>query len=214
MGRMDKYEESNDLIYSRTKKNEDLYKDVYLNNTLVDFNNIMDDEYLDEEPKEEIVEFKTISYVEKDYDINKYLEEKRLMQKNDHLPRVLDEEIKKNDSEISELVLKIEQKEKEEDLFNDLMPDDLNTTIIDGNNELKNFVSDTVIDNYVMNKDMDETNSFMDLDDTKIIDEKKEKKIKKNTKKKSKKNDLAIIMFCSIALVLVGVIIYIVIKIF
>lgn len=214
MGRMDKYEESNDLIYSRTKKNEDLYKDVYLNNTLVDFNNIMDDEYLDEEPKEEVIEFKTINYVEKDYDINKYLEEKRLMQKNDHLPRVLDEEIKKSDSEISELVLKIEQKEKEEDLFNDLMPDDLNTTIIEGNNELKNFVSDTVIDNYVMNKDMDETNSFMDLDDTKIIEEKKEKKIKKNTKKKSKKNDLAIIMFCSIALVLVGVIIYIVIKIF
>lgn len=216
MGRMEKYEDSNEVSYSRTKKNEDLYKDVYLNNTLIDFNKIMDNNDLeqDEETKE-VFEFKSLSYVEKNYNINDYLSEKRLTKKDDNLPRSLDEEIKKSDSEINELVNKLEQKEKDEDLFNELMPDDLNTTIIEGNNELNSFVSEAIIDNYVMNKDMDETNSFMDLEETKIIKEqKKEKKEKKKKTKSKKNNDLPIIVFCSIALILIAVVIYVAIKVF
>lgn len=214
MGRMDKYEEGSTVSYSRTRKNEDLYKDVYLNNTLIDFNKIvtLEDEIINGE-QEPVIEFKTINYTEKEYNLNKYLEEKRALHQKDNRPRSLNEEIKKSDDEINELVSKIEQKEKEEDLFNDLMPDDDNTTIIGANNELNSFVSDTIIDNYVMNKDMDETNSFMDLDETKIIEEKKEKKKQRKNKIK-KNNDLPIIIFCSLALILVGVIIYIVVKVF
>ena len=172
MGRMDKYEEPIDTSLSRTKKNEILYKDVYLNNSLVDINNIMNEDYMEEtEEQESVMEIETIKYTEKDYDINKYLQEKRLIRVKDNLPRSLDEEIKKSDDEISQLISKIEQKEKEEDLFNDLMPDDEYATVIEGNNELTNFVSNDVIDNYVMNKELDETNSFMDLDDTKIIED-------------------------------------------
>ena len=209
MGRMDKYEEPIDTSLSRTKKNEILYKDVYLNNTLVDISNIMCEDYIEtEEEQEPVMEIETLKYTEKSYDINKYLQEKRLIRVKDNLPRSLDEEIKKSDDEISQLIYKIEQKEKEEDLFNDLMPDDEYATVIEGNNELTNFVSNDVIDNYVMNKELDETNSFMDLDDTKIFEDKK--KIK-NSKKKNK--ELALIVFCSIALVLVGIIIYVIIKI-
>ena len=211
MGRMDKYEESIDTSLSRMKKNEDLYKDVYLNKSFIDINNIINDtidEPLEDEKK--INRIETIKYTEKNYDINKYLQEKRLMRVKDNLPRSLDEEIKKNDDEISQLISKIEQKEKEEDLFNNLMPDDEYATIIEGNNELTNFVSNDAIDNYIMNKELDETNSFIDLDDTKILDNKKNSFSKKVKTKKN--NELALIIFCSISLVLIGIIVYVVIK--
>lgn len=222
MGRMEKYEEENNTSYSRTTKNEDLYKDVYLNNTLIDFDKIIDEDVEElEEEKNSVIEYEKIDYVEKNYDINKYLEEKRMMRTNDNLPRILDEEIKKSDSEIDEIVNKLEQKEKEEDLFTSLMPDQFNTTIIEGKQELNNVVSDTAIDNYVMNKEMDETNSFMDLDETKVLAEKKEKKAKeKKEKKASKKKNasksagLTIMFLCILALILIGAAVYVAIKVF
>ena len=214
MGRMDKYEEPIDTSLSRTKKNEILYKDVYLNNTLVDISNIISEDNNEVvEEQTPVLELETLKYTEKNYDINKYLHEKRLMRVKDNLPRSLNEEIKKRDDEISQLISKIEQKEKEENLFNDLMPDDEYATIIEGNNELTNFVSNDVIDNYVMNKELDETNSFMDLDDTRIIEDKKKKNNSKSQTSK-KKNELALIIFCSLALILIGIIVYVVIKIF
>ena len=79
MSRMDKYEEFNDNQYSRTAKNEDLYKDVYLNNTLIDLNKIIDDEVFDkEEEKKEMVEIKEYHYEEKNYNLNKFLNGKPL----------------------------------------------------------------------------------------------------------------------------------------
>lgn len=216
MGRMEKYEEPNIAALSRTQKNEDLYKDVYLNNTLIDFNKIMDEEdYEIEDEVEEQVEINTIDYVQKDYDINKYLQEKRLLRVKDNLPRSLNDEIKKNDDEITELISKLEQKEKEEDLFNNLLPDDEDTTIIGANNnELSTFVSDDVINNYIMNKELEETNSFMDLEDTKVImDKQKNSELDFKDIVKRKKS-LSLIVFSIITLILIGVIIYVVIKIF
>lgn len=214
MGRMEKYEEPNETSLSRTNKNKDLYKDVYLNNSVVDFANIMDDDSEYEEEKEiENIIIETTSYVEKEYDINKYLEERRMMIIKDNLPRSLNDEIKKSDDEISEIVSRIEQKEKEADLFNDLLPDDEDTTVIEGNGDLNSFVSDEVINNYVMNKDLDETNSFMDLDDTKIIEEKKQKTITKRKKILGNKK-LSIIIFAIISFLLLGIVVYLVIKIF
>ena len=118
MGRMDKYEEGSTVSYSRTRKNEDLYKDVYLNNTLIDFNKIvtLEDEIINEE-QEPVIEFKTINYTEKEYNLNKYLEEKRALHQKDNRPRSLNEEIKKSDDEINELVSKIESEEVKEILL-------------------------------------------------------------------------------------------------
>ena len=174
MARMDKYEEKDEKKYSRTKKNEDLYKDVYLNNTLIDLNTIMDEEILEteDEKKAEDFEIKEIHYEEKDYDLAKFLNERRKDRVQDNLPRSLSDELKKSDDEISELLLKIEQKEGEEDLFKELLPDDKETTILDAqeeNDNLNNIVTDEAINNFVMNKDLSETNSFMDLSETNII---------------------------------------------
>lgn len=211
MGRMERYKENESISYSRTKKNEDLYRDVYLNNTLIDFTKIIgepEEEVFIKEETEELTFVKPATYIEKEYNISKYLEEKRALHQQDNLPRSLNEDLKINDNKIDELVLKIEQKEKEENIFNELMPDDGDTTtLIEGNNELNSFVSEQVIDNYIMNKDMDATHSFDDLEETNNL------VIKKAKKKKSNK-DLAIIVFCTIALILLGVIIYIVVKIF
>ena len=103
MARMDKYEEKDEKKYSRTKKNEDLYKDVYLNNTLIDLNTIMDEEILEteDEKKAEDFEIKEIHYEEKDYDLAKFLNERRKDRVQDNLTRSLSDELKKSDDEIS-----------------------------------------------------------------------------------------------------------------
>lgn len=212
MTRMDKYEEIKEDAYSRTKKNEDLYKDVYLNNTLVDLNKIINEESseIELETKEEILEIKEIYYEEKNYDLAKFLDEKRRQRVQDNLPRSLSDDLKKSDDEISELLLKIEQKDSEEDLFKELLPDYSETTILNTQEEkenLNNFVSDEVINNFVMNKDLSETNGFMDLEETKIIEKKKV-----NHKKKNK---LPIIVFSTTLLLLIISIIYLlIIKVF
>lgn len=209
MARMDKYEEKDEKKYSRTKKNEDLYKDVYLNNTLIDLNTIMDEEILEteDEKKAEDFEIKEIHYEEKDYDLAKFLNERRKDRVQDNLPRSLSDELKKSDDEISELLLKIEQKEGEEDLFKELLPDDKETTILDAqeeNDNLNNIVTDEAINNFVMNKDLSETNSFMDLSETKIIEK------KKIVRKKN--NKLPIIVFCTTLLLLIAIIIYLLVT--
>ena len=208
MARMDKYEENNEKSFSRTRKNEDLYKDVYLNNTLIDLNKIMSDETEIEEEviEKEVVEFKEVHYEEKSYDLSEFLKEKRDNKVSDNLPRSLDEKIKEDEDEISKLISIIEQKEKESDFFADLLPDDENTIITDSvvEEKLDNFISDDAINNFVMHKDLDETNSFMDLDETKLI------KTTKKNKVKIKK--LPIIVFGITTILLIAVIIYIIVK--
>lgn len=208
MSRMDKYEETRESEYSRTKKNEDLYKDVYLNNTLIDLNKIMADdiEMVDEEV-EDVVEIKKMYYEEKNYNLKDYLEEKRRIRVADNLPRSLDESIKEDESEISELVSKIEQKEKDEDFFLELLPDDEDTIITDPQEEkLDNFISEDAINNFVMHKDLDETNSFMDLEETQIV------KAKSKPKERQKIKKLPIIVCATSFILLIGLIVYLVIR--
>lgn len=208
MSRMDKYEEARESEYSRTKKNEDLYKDVYLNNTLIDLNKIMADdiEMVDEEV-EDVVEIKKMYYEEKNYNLKDYLEEKRRIRVADNLPRSLDESIKEDESEISELVSKIEQKEKDEDFFLELLPEDEDTIITDPQEEkLDNFISEDAINNFVMHKDLDETNSFMDLEETQIV------KAKSKPKERQKIKKLPIIVCATSFILLIGLIVYLVIR--
>lgn len=208
MARMDKYEEPNEDVYSRTLKNEDLYKDVYLNNTLIDLNKIINEE---EDPvieeHEEILELEEVYYEEKEYSLSKFLNKRRENLINDNLPRSLDESIKESDDEINKLILKLEQKEKENDLFVELLPDDdMETTILEGQGEkLDSYVSDEAINNFVMNKDLSETNSFMDLEETKV-------NLVPKTKNKLKLKTLPLVMFCSTLLLLIAFIIYLVIT--
>ena len=208
MARMDKYEDERESEYSRTRKNEDLYKDVYLNNTLIDLNKIIaDDIEMTEETREEVIEIKEMYYEDKNYSLKDYLEEKRRIRVADNLPRSLDQSIKENESEISELVSKIEQKEKAEDFFLDLLPDDEDTIITDPQEEkLDNFISEEAINNFVMHKDLDETNSFMDLDETQVV----KTKVKNKERRKFKK--LPIIVCGTSFLLLLALVIYLVIH--
>jgi len=206
MARMDRYNDEFENEFSRIRKNENLYKDVYLNNSLVDLSKIMDDDSeVVSEKREEIIEVKECYYEEKNYDLNDFLEKKRLVRKDDNLPRILDDTIKEKDDEINELVNKIEQKEKESDFFFNLLPDDGDDTIITEPQEekLDNFISEEAINNFVMHKDLDETSSFMDLEETKIV------KVKNKEKRRIKKVPI-IVCGCSFCL-LIALIIYLIV---
>ena len=191
-----------------------MYRDYYLNNTLVDLNKIITDNTENTEEEaiiSEEVPVKEFHYEEKNYDLNAFLKEKKANRVDDNLPRSLDNKIKDSESVINKIISEIEEKEENEDLFASLLPDDENTIVTEHAKEekLDTFISDSVIDNYVMNKDIDETNSFMDIDDTseeiKIANNNKD-----NPKPKIKKG--AIILFAISLLMLIGVIVYISIK--
>lgn len=207
MSRMDKYEEIDEKIYSRTRKNEDLYKDVYLNNTLIDFDKIMQEDVLEteEEKQEQFFECSEINYVEKDYDLSNFLTEKRKQRIQDNLPRSLSEDLKKSDDEISELISKIEQKENDDELFKELLPDSEETTILESRSDnLNSYISDDAINNFVMHKNIDETSSFMDIEETNSQD-------KQINKSKNKKR-VAIMVFSITLILLIILIVYLLIN--
>ena len=204
MSRMDKYEDNReDLVLSRTQKNQDMYKDVYLNNTFVDY-----DEIKLEEKEEDVVtvETTTIEYEEKNYDVNEYIKKAHENRVNDNVKRSLDDtdcevaKVNEKEDEISKLIASIEEKEKEQnqetDFFGDLMPDNENTIITDPVEEtkLQNVIREEEIENYHEEKNDDGIDDFKD-----ILDE----------KKKGSNNKLPIIIFGITLFLLIVVVILI-----
>ena len=208
MSRMDKYNEKIDeKMLSRTEKNKELYSDIYLNNTVVDLNSLLNDDIEEiDETIEKTKEFthQEVEFINKNYDLNDYIDSKRKDKVNDNLSRIIDPSIELIDNEISNILDNINKTTLEEDLFSDLLPDNENTIITESNSNtttLENIVSDTVLDNFVMNKEMNETHSFMDLDETMI----------ENKKNKKNKTKLIPLILCIILfLIMIGVILYIV----
>ena len=95
--------------------------------------------------------------------------------KEDSLPRSLSENIEMMNNEINNIIetMNKEIEESNDDFFWDLMPDDENTIVTDSNEEsntngVGGIVSDTVINNFLMNKDLTDTHSF--IDDTDSVD--------------------------------------------
>lgn len=185
MSRMDKYEENSgeNVTLSRTQKNQDMYKDVYLNNTFVDYGEIG----LEEEKEEiTVTETTTIEYEEKNYDINDYLKKAHENRINDNVKRSLDDtdcevtKVNEKEDEISKLIASIEEKENEQKqekgFFDDLMPDNDNTIITDPVNEtkLQNVIAEDEIENYQEEKIDEGEDDFKD-----ILDNKKKKSNKK-----------------------------------
>jgi len=172
---MDKYEEESniDAVVSRTIKNQDMYKDVYLNNTFIDYGDLKKDE----EKKEEVsLESNVVKFEEKNYNINDYLKKARENRVKDNLNRSLDNtdcevnKIKEKEDEISKLIESIEKKEKEMDFFSNLLPDDGDTTTIDPITEpkLENAIDEDVIYNYAIStKEIEETREFRDIVESK-----------------------------------------------
>ena len=167
--RMDKYNDSvtNEEIeeelhvekneFSRTEKNDRIYKESYLNSSIIDINgvsNIFDEdepvEVIEEEIPKEI-------YIKKNYDIDDYIEKAQENKENDNLMRSLvdtDNDVNKvseKKDEISKLIEKIEEKEQQEDFFHDLMPDDSDTVITDPviNDTLDTPIDETRLDTLI-----------------------------------------------------------------
>ena len=165
---------------SRSEKYKDLYNEEYSNVTVdFDLSNLIDDEYTETmEFDNDIIE--TIAYKEKDYDINNFLKEMKKEAKEDSLPRSLSENIEMMNNEINNIIetMNKEIEESNDDFFGDLMPDDENTIVTDSNEEsntngVGGIVSDTVINNFLMNKDLTDTHSF--IDDTDSVEKVEEK---------------------------------------
>ena len=179
MSRIDMHDEVMEPRLSRIEKNQDLYKDVYLNNTLIDFNNanFMEEEIEELEPLNKKVNIPApIIYEEKNYDIDEYLKEAKEKRISDNLPRTLqntDYEVAKvrdNKDEISQLIKTIEKKEKESDLFVELLPDNDHTVVTDPVDETKldtplvnSEVSSVTIEETVEKEFMEVTKSNLKL---------------------------------------------------
>lgn len=206
MKRMDKYnDETEEKKLSRTEKNQELYKEVYLNNSLVDLNSILDDIETIDDPIDKTKEFKLeeIEFIGKNYDINEFIENKRKDKVSDNLKREINNEIEIIDNEINSILENINKVEKQEDFFSDLLPDNENTIITEATEQtqkLDQIVSDTVLDNFVMNKELNETHSFMDLDETQI----------ENKKTNKKSNTLPLVLCIGLFIILILVVLYII----
>lgn len=144
----EKQEEKNE--FSRTEKNNRIYRESYLNSSVIDIRNGVSNIF-GEEPEEEIIEEEIPKeiYIKKNYDIDDYIEKAHENKENDNLMRSLVDtdydvnKVSEKKDEISKLIEKIEEKEQQEDFFHDLMPDDSDTVITD---PVENETLDTPID--------------------------------------------------------------------
>lgn len=202
MSRMDKYEEvkKDEQVFSRTQRNQDMYKDVYLNNTFVDYGDVKINE---EEIEEKVEEHVPVVYVEKNYDVNEYLRKAHENRVNDNVKRSLDNtdcevtRVNEKEDEISKLIASIEEREQEFDteFFGDLLPDDGDTVVTDPVDEtkLEKVIDKEELENYHEEKVDEGQEDFSD-----ILDKKRSGNIK-----------LPMIVFCITAFLLVAVIVLI-----
>lgn len=202
MSRMDKYEDikKEEQVFSRTQRNQDMYKDVYLNNTFVDYGDVKINE---EEKEENVEEHVPVEYVEKNYDVNEYLRKARENRVNDNVKRSLDNtdcevtRVNEKEDEISKLIASIEEREQEFDteFFGDLLPDDGDTIITDPVDEtkLEKVIEKEELENYREEKIDEGRDDFMD-----VLDKKRSGNVK-----------LPMIVFCITAFLLVVVIVLI-----
>lgn len=201
MSRMDKYEDikKEEQVFSRTQRNQDMYKDVYLNNTFVDYGDV---KIKEEEEEEKVVEPSGLEYVEKNYDINEYIRKAHENRVNDNVKRSLDNtdcevtRVNEKEDEISKLIASIEEREQEFDteFFCDLLPDgDTIVTEPVDETKLEKVIDKEELENYHEEKVDEGQEDFGD-----ILDKKKSGNIK-----------LPMIVFCITAFLLVAVVVLI-----
>lgn len=203
--RMDRYEEEeiDGIKQTRTNKNQELYTDVYLNNAYVDITElkeVIEEETIKEEKKQVKPEVVAYSYIEKNYDINKIIEEAINNKEEDNIKRSLE-----MDSEIDNIIETINEnqreQEKEDNLLSDLLPDNNNTTIVQ---PLEKAITDTsLVDTSVLHKN-DMSNELIEEleDDEELYTNKEEKEIDESFKNETKSNKKIIFIIIGIVLVI------------
>ena len=210
---MDRYEDEKEkeVKQTRTSKNQELYTDVYLNNVYVnieDLKDVMDDDKnIKVEEKKKRKDLPTdYSYQEKNYDIVSIIEEKIASQEKDNVKRSYSEEHKEElDNLVESLNASKFEKDKDETLLSDLMPDH-DTTVIEPLE--KPIVDTSLIDTDVIKKTKNE-----ELDDTMVkeIEEDEELEADKSFvfQKTSKKKIIFIVLGIVLLLALVvGILIW------
>lgn len=232
--RMDKYKEYDDKekceddnkVLSREIKNQKIYTDVYMNNTLIDINNFFNEENKEEDSHQEDSSVEVNEYHEKSYDVNEYLEKAHEMHKGDEATRNLDnQEFIENENQIKELIANIEEKEQEEDFFSDLRGDDENTMI---GAKLKTDEFDTNIflnlvegddrtsesdDNLLLNHALGEQTVYnMQVEEDEKLDHTFEKIVESDKVLSRKIKKLPLIIFSITLVLLVAVIVIILLK--
>ena len=139
--RMDRYKDTNDQeindnegskykVLSRESKNQDIYNDIYMNNSVVDLDHIFKKEEVNDSLpiQEEVVEVE--EYVQKSYDVKDYLEKAHEMHQADDAQRNLnDQQFIEGEDAIRKLIADIEEKEQDEDIFSDLRGENEDTMI-------------------------------------------------------------------------------------
>lgn len=207
--RMDRYdeEEVDGIKQTRTNKNQELYTDVYLNNAYVDISDLKEVIEEEEENKQEVKKAKpeviAYSYIEKNYDINKIIEEAIKNKEEDNIKRSLD-----TDSDIDNILESInenqKEKEKDDNLLGDLLPDSNNTTVV---MPLEKPILDTsLIDTSVIHKDEMSNEILEELDDDEELYTEKEEKDETDEIDESFKNETKInkkLIFIIVGIVLV-----------
>ena len=219
----DKEKKEKDSLLSREEKNQEVYDKAYLNSSIVDITNILPLSENDEEiPHEEkIVE--PIVYEEKSYDINDYIQKAHEKYISDDAKRDLNnQEFQNQEDEIRRLISQIEEKESSEDLFSDLRGDNEDTLIgakmktddFDlkiyeilkedeeakkiGNTVLNHAIGDKTIFDMQMEEEKKKDHTFDEIED--------------QDEKPKKKKKLPIIIFVISLSILIGIVLYILLK--
>ena len=221
--RMDRYsdddtKESNETMnYSRVDKNQRMYDDIYMNNSYVSIDDIIKEK--SEESKEELPS-EEITYEEKNYDVDDYLQKARERFKPDDEKRNLDDEFLKGEDEISKLISSIDEKNDEEDFFGELKGDN-SDTMIDGQLTKEEILETTSYEEYTFDTTTNSVQLGKVLGNETIVNlEMAEAKnnegfsdiVQKKGLSRKKKRYIAITFFIITLLLLIGVIILVVLP--
>ena len=221
--RMDRYnddhtkEVEDTKNYSRVDKNQRIYDDIYMNNSYVSIDDIIKEESVEKQEEDSLKEVMT--YEEKNYDVNDYLQKARERFKPDDEKRNLDEDFLRVEDEISKLISSIDEKNEEEDFFGELKGDN-SDTMIDGQLIEDEVLETTSYEEYSFDTTTNSVQLSKVLGNETIVNlEKMEEKnnegfsdIEKKGLSKKKKRNIAVIFFIVTLLLLISVIILVVIP--
>ena len=215
--------ENKEVILSRVLKHQNMYDEVYMNNTVVDINNILSGE--DDVKTNEIEEDIPVSeyvYEEKSYSVNDYLEKAHEKNTPDNANRNLNNtEFKEQEDEIRKLIDSINEKSEEEDFFKDLKGENEDTMI--GAKLKTDEFNDSIYAALKSEKVIDE-NSVLDhvLGDNTVLNLEKEEEakldhtfeeiLKMDNKIRKKRKQLPVIIFSITLFILIAVIVIIILK--
>ena len=211
-----------EVVLSRVNKNQKMYDELYMNNSIVDINNVLS--YEENEGKEEVKEEEPTQkevYEEKSYSVNDYLNKAHEKVSPDNAKRdINNQEFKEQEDEIRKLIDSINEKDENEDFFKDLKGDNEDTMI--GAKFKTDEFNDSIYENLKMEKLLD-GNTILDhaLSDNTVLNLEKEENnkldhtfeeiLKSDNRIRNKSKKLPIVIFSITLFILIVVIVIILI---